>query len=240
MLRIINIKIPIEHSFDDIKKQVAELLHIGERELNDIKISGKSIDARKKSDIVYVYSVDITIKHEERFVSLPNVRHIEQYEYKINPITSNKRPIIIGSGPGGLFAALILTENGLKPLIIERGKKVENRIEDVRLFFEKGILNTGSNVQFGEGGAGTFSDGKLTTNLNDPRIEKVIQELLNAGAPEEISYLAKPHIGTDNLINILINIRSKIESLGGEFLFEHKLSSIECESGKLKSITIKN
>lgn len=240
MLRIHNIKISLQHAFNDVKQQVAFLLGIETSEIQDIKISGKSIDARKKSDIVYIYSVDISINGEDRFLGLPNVKKVEHYKYKIDKITSGKRPIVIGSGPGGLFAALILSQAGLKPLVIERGKSVEGRICDVENFFEKGILNPESNVQFGEGGAGTFSDGKLTTNLHDPRINKIIQELINAGAPEEIGYISKPHIGTDNLIGILANIRKKIENLGGEYLFEHKLISITCENEQLKSITIES
>jgi len=145
--------------------------------------------------------------------------------------------VIIGAGPAGLFCGLILIQNGIKPIIIEQGKKVEDRKKDVDKFLETGILNTNSNVQFGEGGAGTFSDGKLTTNSKNPLCRKVLKEFVNFGAPNQIIYINKPHIGTDNLINVISNMRNYIISKGGTFLFEEKVIDFEIYNNKIKSIS---
>ncbi len=240
MLRINNIKMPINHNDDDLKKAVENMLDINKKEFKSFEITGQAIDARNKNNIIYVYSVDIALINEDKYKDLPNVRKMEKSEYIVEKVElkNRKRPVIVGSGPSGLFAALILAEAGLKPIIIEQGKKVEERQKDVYNFFKDGKFNKYSNVQFGEGGAGTFSDGKLTTNTNNFRMQKVYSEFVLAGAEKKISYMSKPHVGTDKLIGIMKNIRKKIEDLGGEYRFQNKLVSITYENSKITEAII--
>ena len=241
MLRISNIKTKVKHTQGNIKKEIAEILKMEMKDVPEFTIAAKSIDARNKGNVMFVYSVDIELENEHLFLELNNVRTVEEYKYSIEKITTKaKRPIVVGSGPAGIFAALVLAEAGLKPIIIERGKNVDERMKDVDDFFEKGVLNTESNVQFGEGGAGTFSDGKLTTNVNNDKIKKIINELIAAGAPEEIAYLSKPHVGTDKLIDVLKKMRRKIEELGGEYRFCNKLISVTHKNEKIESVTIES
>ena len=256
MIRINNIKMPVKHSENDLKKTVFKLYKINENEVKSFEIAGQAIDARKKDNVVFVYAVDISFNFDEetekkRFESVKNVRKIEKKPYSTEKIenfteTENaKRPIIVGSGPAGIFAGLVLAEAGLKPIIIEQGKNVDEREKDVYNFFKTGKLDKYSNVQFGEGGAGTFSDGKLNTNTNNFRIQKVYDELILAGADPKINYMSKPHIGTDKLIEIMRKIRHKIESLGGEYRFSTKLVKINyeksnSENNKIKSILAEN
>ena len=181
MIRINNIKMPVIHNKNDLKKTVYKLYRINEEEVKSFEIAGQAIDARKKDNVVFVYAVDISFKFDEemekkRFENVKNVRKIEKKSYsteKIENFTESeniKRPVVIGSGPAGIFAGLVLAEAGLKPIIIEQGKNVDEREKDVYNFFKTGKLEKYSNVQFGEGGAGTFSDGKLNTNTNNFRI----------------------------------------------------------------------
>jgi len=214
MNRLDNISLGLDSDESQLIKKAARALSVSPAKIEKVEIVKKSIDARNKKNIFFVYSLEVAMKKE--------------------------RPVIIGAGPAGLFAALTLAEAGLKPIIIERGYPVEERAKHVKTFFNTGALNPQSNVQFGEGGAGTFSDGKLTTGIKDPRIKKVITELISAGAPEEIKYLAKPHIGTDKLFKILINIRQKIENLGGEYKFNTQLTDINVKNSQLKSIVLQN
>lgn len=240
MLRINNIKMPINHNDNDLKKAVENMLDINKKEFKSFEITGQAIDARNKNNIIYVYSVDIALINEDKYKDLPNMRKMEKSEYIVEKVElkNRKRPVIVGSGPSGLFAALILAEAGLKPIIIEQGKKVEERQKDVYNFFKDGKFNKYSNVQFGEGGAGTFSDGKLTTNTNNFRMQKVYSEFILAGAEKKISYMSKPHVGTDKLIGIMKNIRKKIEDLGGEYRFQNKLVSITYENSKITEAII--
>ncbi|MBR0137922.1 MAG: FAD-binding protein [Erysipelotrichaceae bacterium] len=199
------------------------------------EIINRSIDARDKNDIHYVYTINIKVKDESRYPKLKKVKEYAEPEITVRR-KSGQYPIIIGSGPAGLFCALELIEHGVKPIIIEQGSKVEDRIEDVRLYREKGIIKKMSNVQFGEGGAGTFSDGKLTTGISSPYIRKVLKTFVKFGAPEEISYLQKPHIGTDNLIHILAAIRRYIEDNGGTYYFNTRFDSFEMDGRLIRVI----
>jgi len=243
MIRVRQIKIGID-STDTLKRKVALKLKVKEKDIISLKINKQSIDARDKNNINYVYEVDIEIKNENFILSKNKSNDIlktpnENYVFpkgKIMPVT------IIGAGPAGLFAAYILSENGFKPLIIERGEKVEDRIKTVNEFWESGKLNKNSNVQFGEGGAGTFSDGKLNTLVKDKKflMKKVFEIFVENGAPEEILYLNKPHIGTDKLRNVVKNMREKIIKNGGVFRYNTCLTNIILENNKLKQIEVNN
>lgn len=235
MLRINNLKIRNDLSETEVINYAIEKNHINKNDILNIFISKKSIDARKKDDVHYNYSIDLEVKNENKYKKLDKVKKLELPKIQINK-SSNLKPVIVGAGPAGLFAALTFIQNGIKPLIIEQGKPIEDRIKDVETFKKAGKLNTLSNVQFGEGGAGTFSDGKLTTGINSPYCKKVLQEFVNFGAPEQILYLNKPHIGTDNLINIIKNIRKYIISQGGEFLFNEKVTDFEIINNKIHAV----
>ncbi|MDO5089440.1 MAG: FAD-dependent monooxygenase [Leptotrichiaceae bacterium] len=240
MLRISNIKMPVSHNDDDLKRITAKKLDIKEKEFKTFKITAQAIDARNKNNIHYVYSVDISLNNEEKYRDLRDVREIVKQKYIVEKIGLNgeKRPVIVGSGPSGIFAALVLAEAGLKPVILEQGKSVEKRQRDVYNFFKGGKLNKYSNVQFGEGGAGTFSDGKLTTNTNNFRMQKIYEELILAGAEKKIAYMSKPHVGTDRLIEIMKNLRKKIEGLGGEYRFQNRLISVNHNNGKVTGAAV--
>ncbi len=242
MLRITNIKMPVKHTENTLKGVTAKLLDINIKDFKSFEIAGQAIDARNKGNVVYVYSVDVELDNEEMLKDMKNVRKIEKQPYQINRIEDfkGKRPVVVGSGPAGIFASLILAESGMKPIIIEQGKNVDERKRDVYTFFKTGKLNRYSNVQFGEGGAGTFSDGKLNTNTNNFRMQKVYDELIKAGAEKKIAYMSKPHVGTDKLIDIMRNIRKKIEGLGGEYRFENKLISLKYENNKMTGAVIQD
>lgn len=239
MIRVSNIKIRKDLSEEDVYKYTIEKNKIHEQDILDWQISKKSIDARKKDDVHYNYSIDFKLKDENKY---PKFKKVKEFEMsKINSKNLDcKKPIIVGCGPSGLFAALIMVQNGLKPIVIEQGYTALKRKEIVENFFKTGKLNPLSNVQFGEGGAGTFSDGKLTTGINSPFCTKVLQEFVNFGAPKQILYLSKPHVGTDNLINILQNMRKYIISKGGTFLFNTKVTDFEISNGKISDVTCQN
>lgn len=244
MLRISNIKLEIKKDRTALKKEVLNKLNITEEFLISYKVVKQSIDARKKNDICFVYTVDAEVVDEKKIL-----HGLKNKSIIVSPDTSyhyvekgskniNKRPVIVGTGPAGLFAGLILAQMGYKPILLERGKSVESRALDVERFWETGELNLESNVQFGEGGAGTFSDGKLNTLTKDPRGSKVLEEFVAAGAPKDILYINKPHIGTDILRNVVVNIRNTIISLGGEVRFESKVTDMIIEDESLKGVII--
>ena len=232
-----------KNEIDLLKKLAAKKLQINSSEIEKIKIVKESIDARRKSKIDLVYSVTIETEKSKTFATDSDIRVLDE-DVNEDPNSGekpiNNRPVVVGSGPAGLFAGLFLAQNGYKPLIIERGRCVEERTKIVEEYWKSGKLDVETNVQFGEGGAGTFSDGKLTTRINDYRCEKVLEELHKAGAPEEILYKSKPHIGTDILRNVVKNLRRKIISLGGEFRFQAKLTSIKLNQGKMVGVVINN
>lgn len=244
-VRLENIKIRQDLSNDEVAKIAYTKFNIPQECVTDYKIVKKSIDARDKNDIFYNYSIVVFLKENFKVSMLlknKNASLIEQEQKQKtvlhNALKAYNRPVIIGAGPAGLFCALTLIENGVKPIIVEQGKNVEERQKDVELFLKERILNTCSNVQFGEGGAGTFSDGKLTTNLHSPLCRDVIDTFVKFGAPEEISYINKPHIGTDNLVKIVANIRKYIENNGGKFMFDTKAVDFEIENNQVKSVIV--
>lgn len=238
MLRINNIKIRKDISNQDVFEFAISKNKINKQDILEWHISRKSIDARKKDDVHYTYSIDLKVKDEKKYRHLDHIKEFRMPNININQHFS-KRPVIVGFGPAGIFAALTLVQNGIKPIIIEQGQPIEERKKSVDNFLTTGKLNSFSNVQFGEGGAGTFSDGKLTTGINSPFCKKVLQEFVNFGAPEQILYLSKPHIGTDNLVHIIKNMREYIISQGGTFLFNTKVIDFEISNDKIKSIYYK-
>jgi len=205
-------------------------------EISEYKIIKESLDARDKSSIKYVYTVDFSI--DGRFPNLEKAT-TPQYEYPAYAPSGAYRPVIAGFGPCGMFAALALSEMGYGPVVLERGKRVEERVKDVELFWKEGTLDTESNVQFGEGGAGTFSDGKLTTGIKDVRVNKVLEEFALAGAGDEILYKQKPHIGSDVLRTVVENIRKKIIKNGGEIRFGTRLDGFITEQNRLTALRVR-
>ena len=246
MLRIGQLKLEPNHSEQDLLQKIAKTLRISETDVKEYHIKKKSIDARKKPLLQFVYTVDVEVANEAGVLKRQKGAQVtiakdKKYEFpKSGTQIMKHRPIIIGSGPAGLFCAYLLAEYGYKPMIFERGASVEERQKDIEEFWETGVFNTGSNVQFGEGGAGTFSDGKLNTGVKDPvgRNRKVLEIFVENGAPEEILYLNKPHIGTDILISVVKNMRDKIISLGGEVHFHSQMIDFELKNDELKAITI--
>lgn len=240
MLKITPIKIRKDLSENELFEIAIQKASIEKEDVISWRISKKSIDARKKEDVHYLYTISLEVKDEKKYLQRNN--HLIEKEKEISfpeihiKRKCNIRPIIVGAGPAGLFAALTLVQNGIKPIIIEQGKTVEERQKDINMFLQSGKLNTLSNVQFGEGGAGTFSDGKLTTGISSPYCKKVLEEFVNYGAPKEILYISKPHIGTDNLIKIIRNMRNDIISKGGTFLFQEKVRDFEIENGKITGV----
>lgn len=243
MIRINEIKLSLDEEEALLMTKSAKLLHINEKYIKKLNIYKKSVDARKKDNVHFTYSVDLEITlDEEQIVSKcksNKVSIVKPFVYEIpeSKRTSDFRPIVVGFGPAGMFAGLILAQAGLKPIVLERGKDIDARQKDVNEFWTKRKLDEESNVQFGEGGAGTFSDGKLTTGIKSPFIKKVLQELYEAGAPEEILYSSKPHIGTDRLAIVVKNIRKKIEKLGGEVRLECRLEKLIVANGFIHGVT---
>ena len=218
------------------KKGITEEYHA-----ENLRIVRESVDARRKPDVWVVYTVDFSCmgkSGEADDLPLPSGSVREYVSVKLISRENVRRPVIAGFGPCGIFAALILAEAGMKPLVIERGKKVNERVTDVESYWKGGRLNPESNVQFGEGGAGTFSDGKLTTGTKDVRKAKVFSEFVKAGADEKILYKSKPHIGTDKLRKVVVNLRKHIENLGGEIRFETRLDDIVVKEGRLREIIV--
>ena len=249
MIRLRQIKVPIINDNKDVViDKVCNKLKISKDDIFNFNIIKKSIDARDKNNILYVYEVDIEIAREDIILKHNRDKDIiksesRNYEYSISGNKKlNNRIVIVGSGPSGLFCAYMLAEAGFKPIVLERGEKMEDRVRTVCDFFENNNLNVNSNIQFGEGGAGTFSDGKLNTLVKDKlnRGKKVFEIFVENGAPSEIMYLQKPHIGTDILRNVIVNMRNKIIALGGEFFYNSTVTDILVDDNKINGVIINN
>lgn len=241
MILVNNINLPLNTNFDDLKPIIAKYLKVSISDISDVKLYRKSVDARHKNDVHFCCSVLVTLKTKENVIlkifKNASIYSEKKYNWKKAEKTSQHPPVIVGFGPAGMFATLTLARAGLKPIIIERGSCVEKRTKAVQSFFEGGTIDTECNVQFGEGGAGTFSDGKLTTGIKNPRCRVVLKTLVEKGAQDKILTDAKPHIGTDVLVDVVRNIRNEIISLGGEILFDTKLESITLNNNEIVSVT---
>ena len=236
MLIINNVKLPLNTDFDNLKPTVEKIINF---KIDNVYLYRKSVDARRKDNLHFCCSVLVEAKNEQALLKKNKnaATYIyRKYEWQTAKNTPNKPPVVVGFGPCGMFCALALARAGLKPLVIERGQDVDTRQKDVEAFLNGGKLNTESNVQFGEGGAGTFSDGKLNTGIKDPRCRAVLEEFVSCGANEKILTDAKPHIGTDVLVNVVKNIRNEIISLGGKVLFGTRLEKINTYNNKVYSV----
>ena len=253
MIRITELRLPIDHAPEALEAVILKRLGIPPKELLRFELFKRSYDARKNVALAFIYSIDVSVKNEEsvleRFKNDLHIRPSPDTSYKFitkvsasTTLNPSARPIIVGFGPCGIFSALILAQMGLKPLVLERGKKVRERTQDTWGLWRKNILNPESNVQFGEGGAGTFSDGKLYSQIKDPKFygRKVLMEFIKAGAPPEILYVAKPHIGTFRLVGIVERMRQEIIDLGGEVRFSQKVVGLDIQGEQIKGVRLEN
>ncbi|HCG7133145.1 TPA: NAD(P)/FAD-dependent oxidoreductase [Vibrio parahaemolyticus] len=250
MIRINEIKLPLDHEEGALLDAITKKLGIPAEKVISFNVFRRGYDARKKTNIHLIYTLDIIVEGDDtallaKFANDPHVRQTPDMEYKFvakAPENLTERPIVIGFGPCGLFAGLVLAQMGFNPIIVERGKEVRERTKDTFGFWRKRTLNPESNVQFGEGGAGTFSDGKLYSQVKDPNFygRKVITEFVEAGAPEEILYVSKPHIGTFKLVTMIEKMRATIIELGGEIRFSTRVDDLHMEDGQITGVTLSN
>jgi len=252
MLRLTNLKLPLDHTDEALRAAIVQRLGIPAEALLAFTVFKRSYDARKRGHISLIYSLDVTVSDEARVLTRwaddaqvgptpdTHYRFVTQAPSPGAPGSNFRRPIIIGFGPCGLFAALVLAQMGFRPIVLERGKAVRERTQDTWGLWRKRALNPESNVQFGEGGAGTFSDGKLYSQIKDPHHHgrKVLTEFVKAGAPEEILYVSKPHIGTFRLVSMIERMRKTIEDLGGEIRFSQRVEDLHLENGQVRGVTL--
>ena len=236
MIRISQLKLPCGHSRGDLEGRVRKTLRLGGGEPLRIEIRKHSIDARKKPQLFDIYTVELRSK---------DISVVQPSEYSFPEAGSEKmekRPVVIGAGPAGLFCALMLAEHGYRPILLERGRSIEHRSSDIEKYWETGVLDPSSNIQFGEGGAGTFSDGKLNTQINDKtgRSAEVLRIFVSAGAPEDILYEGKPHIGTDKLRTVIPAIRERIIAAGGEVRFEAQVTDLKIREGAVRAVILQD
>jgi hypothetical protein len=256
MIRINELRLPLAHAEPALRAAILARLGLADAELKSFHVFRRGYDARKKSAIVLAYTIDCEVTVDEaallkRLADDKNIRPTPDTDYKFvghAPADfyaeggGKLRPVIVGFGPCGLMAALVLAQMGLRPIVLERGKQVRERTKDTWALWRQSELNPESNVQFGEGGAGTFSDGKLYSQISDPRFltRKLLQEFVKAGAPEEILFVSKPHIGTFRLVSMIIKMRAEIEALGGEIRFNEKVSDLQIEDGHIRGVTLES
>jgi hypothetical protein len=247
MIRLTQVKLPLDHADEAIELAVLETLKIERDELVSVEVFKRAYDARKKSKILLIYTLDVVTRQDDKLLTQfekdNNIRPTPDMSYKFvghAPVGFEQRPVVIGTGPCGMFVGLILAQMGFKPIILERGKAVRERTKDTWGLWRKRELNTESNVQFGEGGAGTFSDGKLYSQIKDSNHHgrKVLHEFVKSGAPAEILYVSKPHIGTFKLVKMVENMRHEITALGGEIRFSQRVDEINIDDGKVSGVTL--
>jgi len=244
MIRIRDIYLPPEHAVAQLPFEAAKALRISASKIRKVQIVRRSIDARKKPDIRIVYTIDVAVEGSENKIlkqsgcKRASLAPVSYYKVPKAAKELEKRPVVVGFGPAGMFAALVLAIAGQRPLVLERGEDAASRHEKVQKFWKTGELDTKSNVQFGEGGAGTFSDGKLNTGVNNPRIGWILEQFVKAGAREEILFDAKPHVGTDVLLTVVQNLRQRIISLGGEVRFNAQVTDVFSDDGKITGLEV--
>lgn len=243
MLRINQLRLPVSHTQEDLVRKAKKIL--GCDQISEIRIVRRSVDARKKPELYFNYILDAAVRNQQSVFRRCDKRLVSilqevRYQFPIKDYGGLERPVVIGAGPAGMFCALMLARAGFKPILLERGKRVEERIQDVNQFWNTGNLNPDSNVQFGEGGAGTFSDGKLNTLVKDKygRGREVLKLFVDAGAPEEILYDHKPHIGTDMLQKVVVNLRHEIENAGGTIRFQAKVTDVIIRDNRITGVMI--